>query len=1137
MFREPMALEEKEPPLTTVTQTAPGAGESGPTAGAETDVAQLKERDSKRYQFIAEHGRGGLGRVMRTRDKDLGREVAIKEILNPGGLSEARFVREAMITARLEHPGIVPVHDAGRWPDGTPFYSMKLVEGRPLKELIAEKKTLETRLGLLPYVLAVAETIAYAHSRRIIHRDLKPSNVIVGAFGETIVIDWGLAKDLDEQRAFADFIGDPYRRLSDQSDATVAGQVLGTPAYMPPEQARGAEVDERADIYAVGAILYHVLTGRPPFKGSTSAEVLAAVTSGPPPSIAALEPSVPQDLAAIAGKAMRRDASERYFDARTMVEDLQRFQSGHLVRAYAYGPSALLLKWLRRHPAIVTAAIAAVVVSTVGGLMAYSQVAHERDQAQTQRTRAENALQQAREQNGKLVLSQAAAVLETDPTSALGFLKSYAGDEWARVRSLAALANARGVARLVLSFGGGQILQLRAVGTGEGFVFVSQQGLLAQTTGPEWKPRPISKSAEPFFDTTADGASLVFAAGSAVMLYDFATASVRTLGKHASKVTAVSAERSGRWFVSASADGGVNIWLPDGHLLAQLAGHGELITSVAAAPAGDSVAFTGHDLVARLWRFAAGREDILGRTAAGSRIAFSASGRYVAWSNPAGNAAVLDLFQGGKAQEFDTSSELAGPFAFGGDEYFACATSANEVRAWSLKDHAFSYKGLARTRVYAVDFVPGPSPLLTWADQALHVVDVVTGQEDTLPAGATVWSVSHSADAKRLLTAGIAGEVRVWDTPPRRFAVATRHGIRATAVAFSPDGTIAASAGLDGQIRIIDVSSGKERARYSGPGDYVGSLAFSKDGSTLAAASYDGRVYVYSVQRGVQRVIQAHDGAVNALLFLDNDELVTGGSDKKLRVWDTNGKTVAELSGQRGGIWPIVAWRGSKILSGDGSGQVWLWDTASRSGNVVGYSRYLIESIAARPSCDTVAFGGGEDASVALLDVPASDEVWVGQPRGRGLRLAMSQDCTSVLAGARDGIIVLHDRKNHSETQFIVNAAVSATTFIGDGHTAMTGTGDGMVVFWDTQTGSQWLFALGLGAVQAIATNAQGRILVATASGAVAFVDGAAQRPIPSGQHDLLAWMNELSNVTPSMTSACLVCSQTQPSRSKETDR
>jgi len=155
----------------TVTGNEPPVGLAAPALADE--AVQLKERDQRRYEVMAEHGRGGLGRVIRAHDKDLGRDVAIKEILSvaAGPATEARFLREAMITARLEHPGIVPVHDAGRWPDGTPFYAMKLVSGRPLKQLILESKTLDARLALLPHVIAVADAIAYAHDRGIIHRD------------------------------------------------------------------------------------------------------------------------------------------------------------------------------------------------------------------------------------------------------------------------------------------------------------------------------------------------------------------------------------------------------------------------------------------------------------------------------------------------------------------------------------------------------------------------------------------------------------------------------------------------------------------------------------------------------------------------------------------------------------------------------------------------------------------------------------------------------------------------------------------------------------------------------------------------------------------------------------------------------
>src|SRR5678815_326505 len=159
------------------------------------ESAGLPVDDPERYEQITEHARGGLGRVVRAVDKRLGRTVAVKELLRQDESHESRFVREALITARLEHPGIVPVHEAGRWPNGAPYYVMKLVEGRTLKEMFSAMPSLRERLRLLEHVIAIADAVGYAHSEGVIHRDLKPSNVIVGAFGETIVVDWGLARD------------------------------------------------------------------------------------------------------------------------------------------------------------------------------------------------------------------------------------------------------------------------------------------------------------------------------------------------------------------------------------------------------------------------------------------------------------------------------------------------------------------------------------------------------------------------------------------------------------------------------------------------------------------------------------------------------------------------------------------------------------------------------------------------------------------------------------------------------------------------------------------------------------------------------------------------------------------------------
>src|SRR5262249_30222226 len=184
-------------------------------------------RNQSRYELIEEHGRGGLGVVWKARDRQLDRMVALKEVLPPDAAIRARFVREALVTARLAHPGIVPVYEAGRWASGEPYYVMKLVEGRTLADVAAEKTTLAERLSLLPRLIAVADAIAYAHAQGVLHRDLTPANVILGAYGETVVIDWGLAKDM---RVPAADLSSVVPQTTD-ADSSRVGAVIGTPAF------------------------------------------------------------------------------------------------------------------------------------------------------------------------------------------------------------------------------------------------------------------------------------------------------------------------------------------------------------------------------------------------------------------------------------------------------------------------------------------------------------------------------------------------------------------------------------------------------------------------------------------------------------------------------------------------------------------------------------------------------------------------------------------------------------------------------------------------------------------------------------------------------------------------------------------
>jgi serine/threonine protein kinase len=310
---------------------------------------------NERYVLDREIGRGGMGRVFAGRDLRLNRPIAIKMLrVQDGGLAK-RFEREVMLGARLQHPGVVPVYDAGFWPSGEPFLVMKLVLGQSLARVIRDADTREDRLALLPHVIAAADAVAYAHDQGIVHRDLKPTNILVGAFGETLVVDWGLAKDLRVEAVDPAVVGG---EATVAAGDTAAGTVVGTPSYMPPEQAEGRPVDPRADVYALGAILYFLLSSTPPRSPSDAAEHRRA---GPVPLVA-LEPGLPADLVAVVEKAMAADPAGRYPSAFELADDLKRLQAGKPVGARRYSAVSRVARFARRHPIVVattaTAALA-----------------------------------------------------------------------------------------------------------------------------------------------------------------------------------------------------------------------------------------------------------------------------------------------------------------------------------------------------------------------------------------------------------------------------------------------------------------------------------------------------------------------------------------------------------------------------------------------------------------------------------------------------------------------------------------------------------------------------------------------------------------------------------------------------------
>jgi serine/threonine-protein kinase len=395
-------------PSTVADPGAEGAAAAGTAAG--------RAVADGRFRVVRLHARGGLGQVSRAWDAQLGRQVALKEMRPDQADNEeqrARFILEAEINGNLEHPGIVPVYALGSFPDGRPYYAMRFVEGRTLQQAIDKFHKEAPRLPqaewtlglrrLLGHFLDVCDAIAYAHSRGVLHRDIKPANVLLGPFGETHIIDWGLAKATGRPEPGRE--ADPgaaeavLRTTIGGAVPTMAGRVFGSPPYMSPEQADGHfdDLDHTSDVYSLGATLYALLTGRHPVTEEKARAALELVRRGaiaPPRTVNA---RVPPALEAICRKAMRLEPARRYPSATALADDLRRWMADEPVAVHPESPATRALRWARHHKPLVVGTAALVLTALVALTISTVVVSQQRDAARRARDETAAALREARE--------------------------------------------------------------------------------------------------------------------------------------------------------------------------------------------------------------------------------------------------------------------------------------------------------------------------------------------------------------------------------------------------------------------------------------------------------------------------------------------------------------------------------------------------------------------------------------------------------------------------------------------------------------------------------------------------------------------------------------------------------------------